>query len=132
MSHGRDADQSLPRTDLTRGYSVQRLQRHRVGPPWWIPVLPMVSQQPASDATTFASPPIMIQRVPPRMPTFPTATGASTAPTPRGAAAFAISNAASPITRAAFGFRRFAHYRIRTLLYAGRPNWALLATVTPR
>ena len=26
----------------------------------------------------------------------------------------------------------FAHYRIRALLYAGEPNWALLATVTPR
>ena len=36
------------------------------------------------------------------------------------------------VKRAAFGFRRFAHYRIRALLYAGRPNWALLATVTPR
>ena len=36
------------------------------------------------------------------------------------------------VTRAAFGFRRFAHYRIRALLYAGRPNWALLATITPR
>lgn len=24
------------------------------------------------------------------------------------------------------------NYRIRTLLYAGRPNWALLATITPR
>jgi hypothetical protein len=31
-----------------------------------------------------------------------------------------------------FGFRRFAHYRIRVLLYAGRPDWTLLATVTPR
>lgn len=92
-----------------RGYSVQRLQHHHVEPPWWFQVLPMVSQQRASDATKFASPPIMIQRVHPRMPTFPPATGASPAPTPRGAAAFAISNAASPITRAAFGFRRFAH-----------------------
>ncbi len=31
----------------------------------------------------------------------------------------------------AFGFRRFANYRIRSLLYAGRPNWELLATITP-
>ncbi len=31
-----------------------------------------------------------------------------------------------------FGFRRLRHYRLRALLYAGRPNWALLATVTPR
>jgi hypothetical protein len=26
----------------------------------------------------------------------------------------------------------FRNYRIRALLYAGRPNWHLLATVTPR
>jgi transposase len=31
-----------------------------------------------------------------------------------------------------FGFRRFANYRIRALLYAGRPNWDLLPTITPR
>ena len=41
----------------------------------------------------------------------------------------AISNF---VKRVAFGFRRFAHYRIRALLYAGRPNGDLLATVTPR
>ena len=44
----------------------------------------------------------------------------------------AINNLIKRVKRAAFGFRRFAHYRIRALLYAGRPNWALLATVTPR
>jgi hypothetical protein len=27
---------------------------------------------------------------------------------------------------------RFAHYRIRVLLYAGKPNWDLLPTITPR
>ena len=31
-----------------------------------------------------------------------------------------------------FGFRTFAHYRIRALLYARKPNWALLATANPR
>jgi hypothetical protein len=31
-----------------------------------------------------------------------------------------------------FGFTRFRNHRVRVLLYAGRPNWALLATVTPR
>jgi hypothetical protein len=31
----------------------------------------------------------------------------------------------------AFGITNFANYRIRALLYAGRPNWNLLATVTP-
>ncbi len=30
------------------------------------------------------------------------------------------------------GVRRFAHYRIRALLYAGRHNWDLLTAVTPR
>lgn len=44
----------------------------------------------------------------------------------------AINNLVKRIKRIAFGFRRFAHYRIRALLYAGKPNWALLATVTPR
>lgn len=34
--------------------------------------------------------------------------------------------------RVAFGFRRFTNYRIRGLLYAGRPNWDLLRTITPR
>ena len=36
------------------------------------------------------------------------------------------------VKRVAFGFTRFRNYRIRVLLYAGRPNWALLATITPR
>ena len=44
----------------------------------------------------------------------------------------AINNLIKRVKRAAFGFRRFAHYRIRALLYAGKPNWTLLASVTPR
>ena len=28
-------------------------------------------------------------------------------------------------------FTNFANYRIRALLYAGKPNWALLDTLTP-
>ena len=37
------------------------------------------------------------------------------------------------VQRTAFGFRRFAHYRIRALLYGvGKPNWGLLNTITPR
>jgi transposase len=44
----------------------------------------------------------------------------------------AINNLIKRVKRVAFGFRRVAHYRIRALLYAGRPNWDLLATVTPR
>lgn len=44
----------------------------------------------------------------------------------------AANNLIKRVKRVAFGFRRFTHYRIRALLYAGKPNWALLATVTPR
>ena len=43
----------------------------------------------------------------------------------------ALNNLIKRIKRAAFGFRNFANYRIRALLYAGKPNWDLLATVTP-
>ena len=35
------------------------------------------------------------------------------------------------LCRAAFGFTNFANYRIRALLYAGKPNWTLLDTLTP-
>ena len=44
----------------------------------------------------------------------------------------AANNLIKRIKRIAFGFTRFRNYRIRVLLYAGRPNWDLLATVTPR
>ena len=44
----------------------------------------------------------------------------------------AVNNLIKRVKRAAFGFRRFAHYRIRALLYAGKPNWVLLAGLTPR
>jgi transposase len=44
----------------------------------------------------------------------------------------AINNLIKRVKRVAFGFRKFAHYRIRALLYAGKPNWDLLATITPR
>jgi transposase len=44
----------------------------------------------------------------------------------------AANNLIKRIKRVAFGFTRFRNYRIRVLLYAGRPNWDLLATVTPR
>lgn len=36
------------------------------------------------------------------------------------------------IMRIGFGLRRFTNYRIRVLPYAGKPNWGLPATVTPR
>ncbi len=44
----------------------------------------------------------------------------------------AMNNLAKRVKRVAFGFRSFRNYRIRTLLYAGKPNWDLLATITPR
>ena len=44
----------------------------------------------------------------------------------------AINNLIKRVKRVAYGFRRFTNYRIRALLYAGKPNWALLATITPR
>ncbi len=44
----------------------------------------------------------------------------------------AANNLIKRIKRIAFGFTRFRNYRIRALLYAGRPNWDLLATITPR
>jgi len=44
----------------------------------------------------------------------------------------AINNLIKRIKRIGFGFRRLRNYRIRALLYAGRPNWDLLATVEPR
>lgn len=44
----------------------------------------------------------------------------------------AANNLIKRVKRVAFGFTRFVNYRIRTLLYAGRPNWDLLATIAPR
>jgi transposase len=44
----------------------------------------------------------------------------------------AVNNLIKRIKRVGFGFRGFAHYRIRVLLYASKPNWDLLAAVTPR
>lgn len=44
----------------------------------------------------------------------------------------AVNNLMKRVKRAAFGFRRFDHYRIGALLYAGMPNWALLDTINPR
>ena len=43
-----------------------------------------------------------------------------------------LNNLIKRIKRAAFGFRNFANYRIRALLYAGKPDWKLLAAITPR
>ncbi len=42
-----------------------------------------------------------------------------------------MNNVIKRVKRAAFGFRSFRNYRIRVLLYAGKPNWSLLATIAP-
>jgi transposase len=43
----------------------------------------------------------------------------------------AMNNLIKRVKRAAFGFTSFRNYRIRSLLYAGKPNWNLLATIRP-
>jgi transposase len=44
----------------------------------------------------------------------------------------AVNNLMKRIKRIGFGFRSFTHYRMRVLLYTGRPNWDLLPTLKPR
>lgn len=46
------------------------------------------------------------------------------------ATAEGINNLIKRVKRVAFGFRSFNNYRIRSLLYAGHPNWDLLSTIT--
>ena len=43
----------------------------------------------------------------------------------------AVNNLIKRVKRAAFGFTSFRNYRIRSLLYAGKPNWDLLRTINP-
>ena len=43
----------------------------------------------------------------------------------------AVNNLIKRVKRAAFGFTSFRNYRIRSLLYAGKPNWDLLKTIAP-
>ena len=43
-----------------------------------------------------------------------------------------INNLIKRVKRAAFAMTNFANFRIRALLYAGKPNWDLLATLRPR
>ena len=47
------------------------------------------------------------------------------------AATEAANNLIKRVKRAAFGSTDFANYRIRALLYAGKPDWTLLNTLTP-
>jgi transposase len=44
----------------------------------------------------------------------------------------AANNLIKRVKRVAFGFRSFRNYRLRSLLYAGKPDWSLLPTLTPR
>ena len=44
----------------------------------------------------------------------------------------AVNNLIKRVKRAAFGFMSFRNYRVRSLLYAGKPNWDLLSEATPR
>ena len=43
-----------------------------------------------------------------------------------------LNNLIKRIKRIAFGFRNFENYRIRALLYAGRPNWRVLGSIVVR
>jgi transposase len=43
----------------------------------------------------------------------------------------AINNLAKRIKRVAFGITNWTHWRVRVLLYAGKPDWSKLATITP-
>lgn len=44
----------------------------------------------------------------------------------------AINNLIKRIKRVGFGFRNFENYRIRALLYAGKPNWRVLGSIVVR
>ena len=55
----------------------------------------------------------------------------SSEPPQRPALQITANNLIKRVKRAAFGFTNFDNYRIRALLYAGKPNWALLETLTP-
>lgn len=42
----------------------------------------------------------------------------------------ALNNLIKLVKRVGFGFRNFESYRMRILLYAGRPNWRILASIS--
>jgi transposase len=44
----------------------------------------------------------------------------------------ALNNLIKRIKRVGFGFRNFENYRIRALLYAGKPNWRVLGSIVVR
>jgi transposase len=43
-----------------------------------------------------------------------------------------MNNLVKRVKRVAFGMTNFRNYRVRALLYAGRPDWSLLQSVVPR
>ena len=43
-----------------------------------------------------------------------------------------LNNLIKRIKRIGFGFRNFKNYRIRALLYAGKPNWRVLGSIVVR
>lgn len=43
-----------------------------------------------------------------------------------------LNNLIKRVKRIGFGFRSFEHYRIRCLLYAGKPNWRVLDSIVVR
>ncbi|MDQ6797019.1 MAG: hypothetical protein M3011_03160, partial [Actinomycetota bacterium] len=57
--------------------------------------------------------------------------GDGTGSKPRRVPMTSPSNTSSPCSSGVAGNSRFRNHRIRVLLYAGRPNWDLLATITP-
>lgn len=44
----------------------------------------------------------------------------------------ALNNLIKRIKRIGFGFRNFENYRIRALLYAGKPSWRVLGSIVVR
>ncbi len=44
----------------------------------------------------------------------------------------ALNNLIKRIKRIGFWFRNFHNYRIRALLYAGKPNWRVLGSIEVR
>jgi hypothetical protein len=42
-----------------------------------------------------------------------------------------INGLAKRVKRVPFGITNWTHWRVRVLLYAGRPDWSKLATITP-
>lgn len=44
----------------------------------------------------------------------------------------ALNNLIKRVKRVGYGFRNFRNYRVRALLYAGKPNWRLLGSIVVR